>query len=140
MKTIRYDFSEIDLVAEKLLQETAESLVLTMTGSLGAGKTTLTGALLKKLGVQGPVASPTFTYVNRYDLPDGRAVYHFDLYRLGSLCEFEQAGFFEYLYQPDSLVIIEWPEILMPVLQQKVCHIEITAVDQTARELTYRKF
>ena len=137
MKTIRYDLSEIDKVAKQILDIAAECAVITLTGSLGAGKTTLTGALLAHLGVQAPVVSPTFAYVNMYNCSDGRIVYHFDLYRLKNIQEFEQAGFFDYIYQPDSLAIIEWPEILMPALGHKVCYVNLTVVDDTQRLLEY---
>lgn len=135
IKTMQYDLADIDLIAQKLWSDCAGSQIITLTGSLGAGKTTLTSALLRHLGVQEPVISPTFTYVNIYHLADGRTVYHFDLYRLKNMQEFEQAGFFEYLYQPDSLVVIEWPEILLPVLKNKVCHVQISSVDQTKRQI-----
>lgn len=137
MKTIQYDLSQIDQVADQLLNAAVGVLAITLTGSLGAGKTTLVGALLRHLGVNEPVASPTFAYVNMYLLADGRTVYHFDLYRLKNIQEFEQAGFFDYLYQPNSLAIIEWPEILQPFLHYKVCHVDLVAIDQTQRRLQY---
>lgn len=86
--------------------------VWTFTGTLGTGKTTLVQEMLKQLGVQGPIQSPTYTYVSVYQLPTGQTVYHFDLYRLSSYNEFVQAGFDEYLYDETALCFIEWPEIL----------------------------
>jgi len=86
--------------------------VWTFTGTLGAGKTTLVQEMLGILGVQGPIQSPTYTYVTVYALPNARRLYHFDLYRLSSHNEFVQAGFDEYLYDERSLCFIEWPEII----------------------------
>ena len=137
MKNLNYCLSEIDQVACDLLIDVGDVKIITLTGSLGAGKTTFCAAMLKQLGVQEIAPSPTFTYVNIYTAGDGRTVYHFDLYRLKSLQEFEQAGFFEYLYQPNSLVLIEWPEILLSVLNHKICAIELVSLGQDQRQLQY---
>ena len=99
--------------------------VITFTGDLGAGKTTLIRALLKDLGVNQPITSPTFTYVNRYITANGKTLYHFDLYRLNALDEFMAQGFDEYLYQPNSWCLIEWPAVVMPLLTHGTCHITL---------------
>ena len=137
MKTVRYKIQDIDNVAASFCREMGDIQVITFTGSLGAGKTTFIGALLKNWGVDIPVASPTFAYLNIYTLADGRTAYHFDLYRLKSSREFETAGFFEYLYQPNSVALIEWPEILQSVLTQSVCNVELKSVGQDERIMTY---
>ena len=133
---IEYDLSQLDFVAKQCADFMKNVEVVTFVGSLGAGKTTLVSALLKQLGVTAPVTSPTFTYMNVYQLTDGRTAYHFDLYRLGSLQDFEQAGFTEYLYQGNSICLIEWPEIIMPLLLRSVCHITIDFVGLEMRRLT----
>jgi tRNA threonylcarbamoyladenosine biosynthesis protein TsaE len=137
MKIVNYFLPQIDQVAYDLLLEAGNVKIITLTGSLGAGKTTFCAALLRQLGVQEAAPSPTFAYVNMYTAGDGRVVYHFDLYRLKNLQEFEQAGFFEYLYQPNSLVLIEWPEILLSVLSHQVCAIELISLGQDQRQLKY---
>lgn len=115
-----------------------QSAVMTLTGSLGAGKTTLVQALLRHAGVAGPIQSPTFNYVNKYALQDGRIIYHFDLYRLHSLEEFLEAGFQEYLYQPDTNALIEWPAIVMPLLTHDVCHCVVDYEGIEMRRLSWR--
>ena len=83
-------------------------LVLYLSGGLGAGKTTLARGILRALGEQGPVRSPTYSLVSEYPTGAG-SVLHLDLYRLGSREELLALGLADYL--PGSrLWLIEWPE------------------------------
>jgi tRNA threonylcarbamoyladenosine biosynthesis protein TsaE len=83
-------------------------LVAWLRGDLGAGKSTLARALLRTLGVQGAIRSPTYTLVERYPLAEGEAV-HLDLYRIGAPGELEFLGL-EDLRAEASLWLVEWPE------------------------------
>jgi tRNA threonylcarbamoyladenosine biosynthesis protein TsaE len=134
---IVYSLEELSGIVDTLYPVLQQASVVTLTGSLGAGKTTLVQALLKKMCVQGPIQSPTYAYVNTHEILDGFKIFHFDLYRLQALDEFVMAGFDEYLYQPDSKVIIEWPEIVMPLLERDVCHITIDYEGLDKRKITY---
>ncbi len=125
IKKIEYSLDDIVKVATNLKQTLNGSHVLTFTGPLGAGKTTLIKELLKQCGVYQTVTSPTFTYLNMYENSSGDTFYHFDLYRIGSMQEFQEAGFDEYLYEPASYALIEWPEHIMPLLDHNVCHVSI---------------
>lgn len=136
--TVEYGLDQVADVAKQCADLIAGMSVVTLTGSLGAGKTTLVSAMLKSWGVQGPVISPTFTYVNTYALSGNNnceRIYHFDLYRLETLSSFEQAGFNEYLYQPKTVCLIEWPEIVLPLLNHSVAHISIEFIDINKRRL-----
>ena len=83
-------------------------LVAWLRGDLGAGKSTLARALLRELGVQGAIRSPTYTLVERYPLTDGEAV-HLDLYRIAEQGELEFLGL-EDLRAEATLWLVEWPE------------------------------
>ena len=82
------------------------SATVHLHGDLGAGKSTLARALLRELGVQGPIRSPTYTLVERYPVPGGEA-WHLDLYRIGNASELDFLGLDG---DEASLWLVEWPE------------------------------
>jgi len=82
--------------------------VLHLRGELGAGKTTVARGMLRALGYEGRVKSPTYTLVELYPL-SSLNLYHFDFYRFTDEDEWLSAGFRDY-FNPDSACIVEWPE------------------------------
>ena len=84
-------------------------LLLALQGELGTGKTTLARGLLRALGVEGPIHSPTFSLVEPYETRAG-TIHHLDLYRLrDGQAELDALGYRDYRGLP-GLVIVEWPE------------------------------
>ena len=110
MEVVREVRGEAAQVAfgERLAGLIAPGMVLHLEGEIGAGKTTLTRGLLRGLGVEGPVKSPTYTLVEPYDSPAG-PVYHFDLYRLSDPEELHFFGAEEY-FSKRSICILEWAD------------------------------
>ena len=84
-------------------------LLIGLRGELGAGKTTFVRALLRGLGYQARVPSPTYTLLEHYTVA-GLAVVHLDLYRLASESELENLGLRDWLEAPATWVLIEWPD------------------------------
>lgn len=130
-----YTLDQIDTVVDMLYAYMASCHIMTFTGPLGAGKTTIIRELLRRCGVKDIITSPTFTYVNLYTNEQGQALYHFDLYRIQSLDDFAHAGFDEYLYQPNSRCFIEWPAIIEPLLSAHVCRVTIDYDGPDARTI-----
>ncbi|HEX2089767.1 MAG TPA: tRNA (adenosine(37)-N6)-threonylcarbamoyltransferase complex ATPase subunit type 1 TsaE [Actinomycetota bacterium] len=97
--------------------------VISLTGDLGAGKTTFVQGVAPTLGVTDHVVSPTFTLVREYDgtLP----VYHFDVYRLDNLQEVLDLGFEETL-DLGGIVFIEWGDAIEALLPEAYLQIELT--------------
>lgn len=101
-----------------------EGDIITLSGDLGAGKTTFTKGIAKGLGINVPVSSPTFTIIKEY--PQGRIpLYHFDLYRLGDGAVDEDLGYDEYFYG-QGVCVIEWAEFVEELLPKNRLHINIT--------------
>ncbi|MDB5188841.1 MAG: hypothetical protein JWM92_439 [Candidatus Nomurabacteria bacterium] len=111
-----------------LLKNGDRATVLALQGDLGAGKTTLTKVLAEQLGVQETVVSPTFVIAKFYDTPIGafERMAHIDAYRIESLDELGPLGWETLLQQPDTLVIVEWPEKITDALPQEKIHFAIT--------------
>ena len=103
-----YDEAAMDAFGGRLAAQITGRTMLTLSGDLGAGKTTVARGILRGLGHHGSVKSPTYTVIEPYDLPLGR-VYHFDLYRLNDPEELEFLGFRDYL-NDGVLCMLEWPE------------------------------
>jgi len=82
--------------------------VVTLSGDLGAGKTTFARALLQALGVTGHIRSPSYALLEPYEA-GGWLALHLDLYRLGDAEELEMLGLRDY-HQGRSLWLVEWPE------------------------------
>jgi tRNA threonylcarbamoyladenosine biosynthesis protein TsaE len=96
-------------------------MVVTLSGDLGAGKTTFVRGVLRGLDISGPVKSPTYTLVEPYAV-SSLYLYHFDFYRLRDPQEWEAAGFREY-FGKQSICLIEWPErvrALLPAIDLQI--------------------
>ena len=95
--------------------------VVFLQGDLGAGKSTLARALLRALGVEGAIRSPTYTLVERYPIPAGEA-WHLDLYRIGDAAELDFLGLDD---ATATLWLVEWPERAGPALPAADLRVEL---------------
>ncbi|WP_353777609.1 tRNA (adenosine(37)-N6)-threonylcarbamoyltransferase complex ATPase subunit type 1 TsaE [Winogradskyella sp. 3972H.M.0a.05] len=106
---LTYILQDIDSAAKTVL-EAITSKTLLFNGEMGSGKTTFIKALVKALGSEDTVSSPTFSIVNEYQTQED-SIYHFDLYRIESTDELYQIGIEDYL-ATNSWKMIEWPDRL----------------------------
>jgi tRNA threonylcarbamoyladenosine biosynthesis protein TsaE len=118
-------------IAKSLATHLQGGEVITLTGDLGAGKTSFTQGLAKGLGVQRHVNSPTFTLIKEYK-GASLALYHMDVYRIDD--EFEEMGFDEYFYG-SGVCVIEWPQMIQSQLPQERLEITIVKKGDEAREI-----
>jgi len=102
------DEAQLCAIAAQFTQQIDTPAVVHLSGVLGAGKTTFVRAMLRSLGVQGAVKSPTYALIESYEVNLGMVV-HLDLYRLEDPAELEFLGFRD-LLEESALMLVEWPE------------------------------
>lgn len=115
--------SDLQKVAPKIANLLKHNLIL-LKGEMGAGKTTFVKYLVKELIDYELVNSPTFSIINEYVFNESDLIYHMDLYRLETIDEALNIGIEEYL-DSGRLCIIEWPELILPLLPKDYHLVEI---------------
>ena len=110
---------------ERLTPHSDAATVVTLSGELGAGKTTFTQALAKALGVGESVTSPTFVIEKAYELEGQRwdRLVHIDAYRLKGEHELEVLGWKELIAEPANLIVLEWPERVPSLIPEEAIRI-----------------
>lgn len=129
-----YKLSEIEKASNFVLKNVNRDVIL-ITGEVGTGKTTLIKEYCKLIGVEEIVNSPTYTLINEYQNKSGKIV-HMDLYRVENINEINELGLFEYLDK--NIVIIEWPEIILKMIDVKYSLINITFINEKERKLSIK--
>jgi tRNA threonylcarbamoyladenosine biosynthesis protein TsaE len=120
-------------LAKRIAAQLQGGEVITLTGDLGAGKTSFTQGLAQGLGVKRHVNSPTFTIIKEYQ-GSSLSLYHMDVYRVGD--EFEELGFEEYFYGA-GVCVVEWPEMILHQLPKERLNITILKQGEEAREFRF---
>jgi tRNA threonylcarbamoyladenosine biosynthesis protein TsaE len=109
--------------------------VVLLAGGLGAGKTLLTRGIATGLGVDEPVLSPSFVLVREYR-SGFMPIVHVDVYRLGSMNEFDDLDVMEMAH--DGLLVIEWGEAVETLLPRDHLRIEFDVDDEGSRTLRFQ--
>lgn len=128
---------DLDRAAGEFLEEIGDNRIIALYAPMGAGKTTFTTALCKRLGVvEDAVSSPTFAIVNEYRTSSGERMYHFDFYRITKLQEAVDIGFFDYIDSGD-LCIMEWPENIEDILPEETLRVSIKVLPDESRVISW---
>lgn len=132
----------MDAVATELLSTLSRGVgatVIALSGDLGAGKTTLTQAVARKLGVVESVISPTFVIMKEYPVATGPycRLVHIDAYRLESAAELERLGWREILADAGTLVLIEWPEKVPEAIPADALLVSLSHIDDAQRSIEF---
>jgi tRNA threonylcarbamoyladenosine biosynthesis protein TsaE len=117
----------------KPVLQNGESAIIELRGTLGAGKTTFTRHLLRALGVEGRIKSPSYAVVEPHEAP-GMAIWHFDFYRFNDPQEWEDAGFRDIFAGP-GLKLMEWPDKVAGQLPPPDWVIALEAIDEDQRRV-----
>ncbi|HTI69800.1 MAG TPA: tRNA (adenosine(37)-N6)-threonylcarbamoyltransferase complex ATPase subunit type 1 TsaE [Candidatus Limnocylindria bacterium] len=129
---------ETERFGQQLGQDACEGTIFALEGDLGAGKTALIRGLVRGVGAESRVHSPTYSLINLY--PSGRVpVAHLDLYRLQSPEEIVAAGLEEYLGGREGIVAVEWASRweFPSIMANRVRRIRLRMVDENVREIDY---
>ena len=126
---------DMEAQGRKIGETCVPGTVISLRGSLGAGKTVFAKGVARSLGIQEAIVSPTFTLVQEYD---GRIpMYHMDLYRITSEEDFQMIGGEDMLYS-DGVCLIEWSEIINSMLPSGTLFVQITVNDDQSRTVTLK--
>lgn len=132
-----YGIAEMQQIARELAEVITRFNVVTFSGNVGAGKTTLVKQLCQLWGVQENVSSPTFSLVNQYTLQHekiGSLIYHIDLYRVKDEEEAFNAGIEDDLYS-GHLCLVEWPERAPGIIPFESLQVEIAYISDEQRHI-----
>lgn len=136
-KCIIESISDIPEVAGFFVRETNTATIFAFYGEMGVGKTTFIKEVYTVLGVIDEVTSPTFALINEYITQNNTQLYHFDLYRIHSIEEALQIGVEDYL-ESGCICMIEWPEIIEPLLPEHTCRVHLQELENGKRELSFQ--
>ncbi|MDO8521870.1 MAG: tRNA (adenosine(37)-N6)-threonylcarbamoyltransferase complex ATPase subunit type 1 TsaE [bacterium] len=137
------DIKAMTAVAEKLaarlMPTDGGATVVTLSGDLGAGKTTFTRALARAFGTEEDVTSPTYVIEKIYLLAKGpfSKLIHIDAYRLNGHHDLELLGWKELLQASGNLIVVEWPEKVDGIIPHDAINIKLKVMDDDTRTITH---
>jgi len=140
-----FQIDQLNAIAQDVLNKASslysqQTVIIALSGELGAGKTTLTQEISHLLGVSENIISPTFVIMKRYQTNHKifTTLVHIDAYRLNSSEELNHLGFQEVSTDPHTLIILEWPEKVPECLNGHiVLKINLEHKDEKTRQIEF---
>ena len=132
-----FSLPEIDFAARTFVDEMGDRRLFAFYGPMGAGKTTFIKAICEALGSTDIVTSPTFAIINEYNTRSGLPIYHFDFYRIKRLEEVYDIGYESYFYGSDGICLMEWPELIEPLLPPDTVRVTLAVQPDGTRSINY---
>ncbi|KND50118.1 MAG: tRNA threonylcarbamoyl adenosine modification protein YjeE [Parcubacteria bacterium C7867-008] len=128
--------------AKTLSPNTEFATLVTLSGELGAGKTSFTQGLARALGITESITSPTFVLEKIYELPKKAAqgferLIHIDAYRLEEAPMLNPLGFHEFMRDPKNLIVLEWPEHVYEAVRTAQYQIKLAVGEGNTRDIIY---
>lgn len=137
---ISHSAQETKQIGKELARTLSGGDIVILKGQLGAGKTAFSKGIAEGLNIKKEVTSPTFTLMSVYTVENHETIkelIHVDTYRLETYEELLEIGIEDYLGKPDTVTIIEWPEKVDKLLEnKKMTLVTLTAGTTTERTIT----
>ena len=125
-------------LGERLAKVLRPGMVVSLDGDLGCGKTVISRGVARGLGITEAVTSPTFTDAQEYRYGGGY-LYHLDMYRIPDENSALAFGIDEFIFNPNAITLVEWPERIAALLQddRRLRHIRFRHLSPEEREITF---
>lgn len=133
---ISHSVGETEDIGRQIAAYLPDGAVVAMRGGLGCGKTAITRGIVRGLGIEAEVSSPTFALVNVYG--QERTVAHYDMYRITSWEDLYTTGFFEYI-DAGAIVLVEWSENIENALPEDAWRLTLERLGDTERRITLER-
>ncbi|MCE4563839.1 tRNA (adenosine(37)-N6)-threonylcarbamoyltransferase complex ATPase subunit type 1 TsaE [Maribellus sp. CM-23] len=127
--------SALSEAAKELISIFPDERVFAFYGKMGAGKTTFIQSICRELGSRDNITSPTFALINEYNTAKMESIFHFDFYRIKDIEEAFDLGYEDYIYS-GSYCLIEWPEMIEPLLPEKMVEVKIEVSEDGTRQIS----
>jgi tRNA threonylcarbamoyladenosine biosynthesis protein TsaE len=131
-----FHINNLAIIAQSIFTQYPTFNKFAFYGDLGAGKTTLIGAMCKHIGVTEITSSPTFAIIQEYEGKINNHIVpicHTDWYRLKNYSDLESAGLLDYLHNDNMYCFIEWPNNVSQAITDDILKIELSTIDEFHR-------
>ncbi len=138
------NLADIGQITKEIIEEVSKgdrdlATIITFSGELGAGKTTITKELAKQLGIKEHVVSPTFVIMKIYKTKNikFKNLIHIDAYRLEKKEELLSLGWAEIIKNKDNLIIVDWPERVFECFPKDIFKVKLEHKDEDTRTINF---